>query len=806
MGAITMWLRAQARSRLRVWIGLALVLGVVMGAAIAAAAGARRTESAYPRFVQKQEAFDVLLGGIGTDDPAEHDAIMKTIIARPEVKAYARGGFFVTDQLTLQPQNETIAFPEVFIGALRSAKDLESINRPRVIAGRLFDPDRSDEALVDFTVADRLDLHVGQRFDIPLANQDTGAVSVRHARIVGIIAAPWDMPAVGQTSFGEVTLTPAFLDANASFISQSDDAPSVVLKRGAKDIPSFLRAVEKLSSTVDVPGTLPQHLAGVRKTLRFEVSALWLLAGLIGLASLAIIGQALARQAALDADDNEILRAMAMSRGQLFAGGMLRAALIGAVAAAVAVVIAILASPLTPRGLARVVEPNPGIAFDLGALIVGAAATFAIALVASAGPAWRATRSRATTAVERTSGIARRLAAMGARPSVVAGIRLALEPGRGRRALPLRSTIFGLSVALAAFWGAAVFTRSLDRLISDPSLQGYAWDVVTFGPDQKSLESALARDRDVVAREPGGATNVVIAGQHLIPLTYEPGKIEPVMLEGRAPRGPAEIALGTRLLQRVHKKIGDSVTVALDTNRGTGNGNGQTAVGSLSFRIVGTTVVPPFYFEQVEPGYGSALTMAGIDRLDPGEPARRVGDGGLPVIIRYRPGVDVRAKLAALRRELGSLFTIQMRQPGAELAGVSKSSGLPLTLTEILLFMAAATLVHALVSAVRKRRHDLAILKTLGFSSGQVRSAVIWQASTLVALALVIGLPAGTVLGRWAWGWFVGTLGLVPSTLVPAALVVLVVIVATLALGNLIAFLPGRAAAKTKPALVLRTE
>jgi len=803
MGAVSMWLRAQARSRRRVWFGLAILLGVVMGAAIASAAGARRTETAYPRFVQRQDGFDVILGGIGTDDPIEHRTIIKAIESLPEVKAYSTGGLLITDRITLQPQNETVSFPQIFIGGLGSATDLTRTNRPRVVEGRLFDLAATDEAVLDFTIAERLGIHVGQRFDVPLQNQDTGASATRHAVVVGIVASPWDMPAVGQASLATMTLTPAFVKANASFISSSDDAPSVTLKRGTKDIPSFIRAVEKMSSTVDVPGTLPHHLAGVRKTLRFEVSALWILAILIGLAGLAIVGQALARQALLDADDNATLRAMAMSRGQLFAAGMIRAALIGAAAAGVAVVVAIAASPLMPRGLARVVEPDPGLSFDGAALALGAAATLAIALVASAWPAWRAARAGAAAPYERTSRIAQGLASMGARPSIVTGTRLALEPGRGRRAIPLRSTIVGLAVALAAFWGAAVFTRSLHHLIADPSLQGYAWDVITTGPDQQSLENALRKDPDVVAEAPGGATNIVIARQHLIPFTYAPGPIQPVILQGVAPRTPDEIALGTRLLRRVHKRIGDTIDVALDTNNGSPSQLGEK---TLPFKIVGSTVVPPFFFEQVEPGYGSAITSGGIDRLDPGGPARRAQEGGLPIVIRYRPGTDLRAKLEALRKELGSLFTFQMRQSEADLSGISKSSGLPLTLTEILLFMAAATLVHALVSVVRKRRHDLAILKTLGFSSGQVRTAVVVQATTLVLLALVIGLPAGTALGRWAWVWFVDTLGLVPSTLVPSALIVLAVIAATLAFGNLVALLPGRAASRTKPALVLRTE
>ena len=46
-------------------LGLALLVGVVSGAAIAAAAGARRTDSAYPRFLTTYGRFhaEVSTGG-----------------------------------------------------------------------------------------------------------------------------------------------------------------------------------------------------------------------------------------------------------------------------------------------------------------------------------------------------------------------------------------------------------------------------------------------------------------------------------------------------------------------------------------------------------------------------------------------------------------------------------------------------------------------------------------------------------------------------------------------------------------------
>ena len=116
-----------------------------------------------------------------------------------------------------------------------------------------------------------------------------------------------------------------------------------------------------------------------------------------------------------------------------------------------------------------------------------------------------------------------------------------------------------------------------------------------------------------------------------------------------------------------------------------------------------------------------------------------------------------------------------------------------------------ATLAHLLVTSIRRRRRDLAVLKTLGFSSGQVRTTVAWQATTLGLLAAVIGIPVGIACGRWVWIVFAHQLGIVPRPAVPF-LTFSVLAALTLVVANVVAILPGRAAARVQPAPVLRSE
>jgi len=808
MGAVLMRLRADLRARWRGWLLLGLIFGVVAGAAITAGAGSRRASSAYPRFVKQYKSYDVVLGGIATEDPAEAKRVRDQIIAFPEVADYSLSEFISASAVL--PSGQTVSFPEMIVVGDPSGHELVTANIAKVLEGRLFGLDAADEAVVDFNTADRFHLRVGDRVGIPLTDPtaERGGVGVAanpqevvNVRIVGIVVAPGSMPAVGAADLAGIEVSPAFVHAHAKALPPNTDAPAVRLKRGLADLPSLLARAEGLSSGIDVPQTLGTHLKGVQKTLRYEVEALWILAALIAVAAVAILGQTISRQINSEAGEHPTLLAIGMTPRQLIGAGMLRALAMAAIAAMVAAITAIAASPLTPIGLSRLVEPNPGVRLDPLVILGGAGIVLSLVLLTSIVPVVRAAVSAARVHDEqpsRPSRAAGLAAASGAGPSTVAGLRMAFETGRGARSVPVRSALFGLAVAVSSFVAAVTFTTSLNHLIATPSLYGYGWDFITVGETTTQTRNAIEPDSDVEAISPGGATNIRIGNTRLIPFTYQPGLgIAPTMLEGRAPAADEEIALGTSLFHTLHTRIGAMVDVQLDSSEDPNR-------HELPMRVVGRTVVPTFFFEAVEPGQSSALTMGGYFRLLGGK-AARVEQDAAPLVVRYKPGTDVEKKLTALQKKIPGLFTIQVRRAATELSAVSRSSGVPLTLTEVLLFMAVATLVHVLVTAVRKRRRDLAILKTIGFVRRQVRSAVAWQATTLMLVALAIGIPVGIAIGRWVWTAFAGSIGVVPAPTVRLAVVLLSIPVA-IGAANLIAALPARAAAATKPALVLREE
>ena len=77
---------------------------------------------------------------------------------------------------------------------------------------------------------------------------------------------------------------------------------------------------------------------------------------------------------------------------------------------------------------------------------------------------------------------------------------------------------------------------------------------------------------------------------------------------------------------------------------------------------------------------------------------------------------------------------------------------------------------------------------------------VAWQASAFAAVALLVGLPLGSLAGRWAWALFASVAGVSAAATVPLA-TVLLAIPATLPPANLIAAAPGWEAARLRPAL-----
>lgn len=191
------------------------------------------------------------------------------------------------------------------------------------------------------------------------------------------------------------------------------------------------------------------------------------------------------------------------------------------------------------------------------------------------------------------------------------------------------------------------------------------------------------------------------------------------------------------------------------------------------------------------------------------------------VFVRMRPNVDATTaradmnRIAAIAerafaavpdgRAAGDNISVLAEQRPAEIENYRTIGAAPALLAGGLAAGAVGAFAVTLVSSLRRRRREFAILKTLGFSSGQLFGSVAVQATVIAVIGLVIGIPSGIALGRWLWVLFARQIYAVPDPTVPVLWLVIVG-AAAIVLVNIVAALPARAAARTPTALVLHTE
>ena len=167
-------------------------------------------------------------------------------------------------------------------------------------------------------------------------------------------------------------------------------------------------------------------------------------------------------------------------------------------------------------------------------------------------------------------------------------------------------------------------------------------------------------------------------------------------------------------------------------------------------------------------------------------------------------GVDRDAAIRAQRKAAVLGGPILPTLP-AEIDRVDQIRGLPVALAVFVAVIALVAVGLALVSSLRRRRRELAVLKTLGFSRRQVRATVAWQASTVAVVGLVVGIPLGLLVGSYVWHQVATELGVATDRSWPVLAIVALAVGALIAV-NLIAAVPARRAARTRPAVVLRSE
>jgi FtsX-like permease family len=828
MGSVWLSLRADFRLRWRPLAALALLLGLIGGVVLTAAAGARRTDTAYPRLLQWARASQVdVLPNSNGPVPGYFAAVRRM----PQVAAMSVDSLY---QMVL-PVRHGLPVTEVLTYSSPDGGMGVSADRVKILQGRMFGPRAPGQAVIDPQLAALEHLRPGSTLRLLVVPNDprTGNPEIGRAvplafrvSAVGVFDTQI-VPATATNSQPEVLLSPPYNATPIARASGYGTEAAVRLRPGAS-MAAFVTAAVSLAKHYPGTGggadvnTLSDEVAATQRAIRPDAIALAAFAALAGLFALALIGQLLGRQLILDATEFPILSALGMTRARLVGLSLARVAAVTLTGAAVAVAVAVAASPLMPIGPARLADPQPGAEVNLAILGVGFATIALLPLAVLVPAASRAAgrvqgplRVAEPAAPARASRLGRALTRVGSVTGSI-GARMAFEPGRGRTAVPVRSALVGTTVAIAAVVAAVVFGTSLLMLVGTPHRYGQNWNqelnlgfagvTAGFGAKILSAESAIS------AYAAGDYGQLSVNGKIVAAIGISPvgGQGYYTLLAGRYPSAPDQIVLGAQTLRAVGRRLGQTVRVVA---------NQVTTFGPVrprTMRIVAVAVFPGFgrgAFAATDLGNGAAVAASVLS-----EPFSQAHCGSGTTcynffLLRYRPGADLGAAAARLTAAVTARgcppgpqsCTVTADQRPSDIKNYASIRDTPLVLGAVLALLAVATLAHAPLTGVRRRRRDLAVLKTLGLRRSQVIRVVSWQASALAAAALVVGLPLGVLAGRWAWTLFAGSAGVSDQADIPAALVLLAIPVVLL-LANLIAAGPGWAAARISPAIILRSE
>lgn len=760
-----------------------------MGLAVAGVAGARRTADVLPRFARAGPFPEV---GVLANDPrftAKHGAAIARL---PEVRAIypfvvAFGGGIVDP-------------PELAEGGglVPTTRAGTAVMAGIVVDGRI--PKAANEVVVDENTRRDLHLDIGSTIvfkqDAPakkvaslprgMAPRQGDLSFTARLHVVGITKSVsegdnWNIGSGFYAAHRRELIGPVNIFAN--------------LRGGTAEIDRFQRDVQRITG---LPINVENFYDGVKKTestTRLERDGLLLFALAVLIGGGALVGQALVRSVTGGVGDLSTWRAIGAERRELVSALVIPSLLPALVGALASVVTAIALSPRFPIGLARNYELDIGLHADWVVILLGAL-VLVLAVLATAFLAahWRVMRGeRAVTRPSVVGGWALRT---GLKPALAVGSRLAVEPGRGKRAVPVRSALSGAVVGVLGIVACFTFRAGINDAQANPERSGIVWDyeiVNSLGAFPPADVAKAGSDSAVSdALQAQWVRNVVINGKATPTFGTRAlaGDIELVVLAGRAPRGPDEIAFAPATMKQRGLSIGDTAKV--------GPAPGRAA------RVVGEALMPAT--SHTEYDQSAWMTLPGLQRSLPPVAERGADDLWDFVLVRWKPETNVAAAQKRLQVFTAGCSCGGFVQPlPAPVADLGRLRSLPFALGVFFALLAIATIAHALVTTVRRWRHDFAVLRAIGFTRLQARGAIAWQSTLLAAFGVVIGVPLGIACGRLVWRWLADSFPFVYVP--PLALVVVVAIVpAALAVANVLAAGPARTASRIRPAEVLRAE
>lgn len=767
---MTRALRAQWRAMLVLSFVVAAVTGAVLGFAV----GADRTSSAPDRYTSAQ-------GGNPDGEIQQEGGQPRTaeVAALPGVSSVS-AITFVFGAL-VKPDGSPVE-------ALVFAGSRQFFSSRRLVAGRDPDPMDKREFVATRSFVEAAGVALGTSVDLTTLTKEQAEQGgfdafakegPRGPRFQGVLVGVVDGPTDLESSTPVTVWAPSILEDQDVGVALT--IMSVRLRPGI-DLVAFRSQLDVLPGG-EALRLEPAEVVSteVRTAVQAQGRGLWLLTAVGALAAIVVLGQLVTRAVRLPADEASRLEAIGFSRTQVLAESIGRAAVPVVAGTALALVVATGLSSFFPTGFVRRIEPHPGLLVDVGVLALCAAALLLTQLL------WIVAAlvlARPIGGAEQPSPLVESVAARCGSATLSTGLRFAFARSRRDRG-SVRGVVAGMVATTAILVGAVVFGSSLGRLVTDGARFGNNFDLITGQGGEVIPEDLLARleaDPDVtglllygVGQGRVGTVTLGLAGMQPVR-----GDLAPKILAGRLPAADDEIALGALIAKRLDVGVGSDVTV-------------EGADQPRQFRVTGLAVVPGV--EGLDGvGQDGVVTMGGLRSVDPEAMPRTAA-------VSLRPGAPPStAERLGVLGESGSSGSI----PGS-ITNLARIRSIPFLLAWILGALAMLTVVHVMVTSVRNRRRDVAVLRALGADGRWITRAVHWQATTLSVVPLALGVPAGLVAGRLVFEAFAGSLGAVPDASFPYALVS-ALIAGIAVLTNVVATVPARRARRLAPSPLLAGE
>ena len=264
------------------------------------------------------------------------------------------------------------------------------------------------------------------------------------------------------------------------------------------------------------------------------------------------------------------------------------------------------------------------------------------------------------------------------------------------------------------------------------------------------------------------------------------------LVAGRAPTGPHEVALLEATSTLADAGVGDSVAI-------------ETPAGHLTATVVGLVS------RGIGGSDGGTLTVFDV----PTAQKQMLGntDTFTSIAVKADPGVDQDVLARRIAATLPAHTKVQTgAQRSADIANRLQTAfgfinTFLLAFALIALFVAIFLIFNTFSMLVAQRTRELALLRAVGASRGQVRQSVLAEAAILGVIAAAVGVLGGIAVSqglRLLLGVFGANLPAAPLVIQPRTIIVSLILGVGITLIS--AYIPARRAARVPPIAAMRDD